>query len=693
MAERDWADRIQDAYQWIRGAPGVAAVVDHDASRLLLAGVAVGVLGGAAAGIFDRAMVAVGVLLLGSGEPSVDYPVWWRAIAGPTVAGLVAGALILFGTLRKRPQSVPDVLLRTQTDEGSLTLRDGLFSAAAAAITVGGGHSGGREGPIVQVSSTLASAVCRFLRVRPREMRSLVAAGAAAGVAASFNTPVGGAFFALEIILGDFAVESFAPVVAATVTGTVVGQALLGHRIALHLPAFSLGSPLELGLYLLLGALCGVIAVMFKRLVLWFGAWADGLALLPPARAAISGLAVGLVAAAGAPEIMGNGYAWMEEAITHDTGISIAFLLVLLAVKIVATAITTGGRSGAGMFAPSLFVGAVTGLLVGKLAQAAFPSLVPSPGAYGMVGMGAVAAGVLHAPITLTLMLFEMTGNYRVILPLLVSLASAGLVARMVGVESLYEAELRHRGITLRRRPPKMQLEEIRVKDLMRTDILVRARSDEPLQDASRRLVDAPVDEAFVEDDQGHFAGTIELHTAAATLLARPGTAGPPCVADATTDDVPAVRDEASLADVIPLFFRGRADALPVVDAERHLVGLLLERDVIAACHRMIVAKDTLLGRFESGPVGSRNTDFVELPDGYALEVLEVDQAMAGRTLWDLELPRRGCLVVAHSVWDGRHGRWERHPARARQKLERGDRLVVLGPTEELGRLAGEVAG
>ena len=627
---------LRAAWEKVRTFAPIRAIIDHEATRLLVAGVLVGVLGGLAAGLFDRVMIGIGKLVLGTAEPAITAPVWWRALLGPLVCGLIAGAFIAWGTVRKRPQGVPDVMERVQLDVPSLSLRDGLVSALAAAFVVGGGQSGGREGPIVQVASTLAATVCRRLGLPPRHFRALVAAGAAAGVAASFNTPVGGAFFALEIILGDFGVDSFAPVVAATVTATVIGQAMLGDRVALHLPAFKLASPFELVAYLVLGVVSGVVAVAFKRAIVWGSSLTDRLGLPLVAKCAAAGLTVGVVSALGMHEVMGNGYAWMERSISDTNSVGIAFLLVLLVVKIAATTVTIGGRGGAGIFAPSLYLGAVTGLLVGKLAMIVAPGHVVSAGAYGMVGMGAVASGVLHAPITMTLMLFEMTGNYQVILPLLVALSAAGLVSRILGAESVYEGELRHRGVSLKRPPAGSLLDGLTVGDVMRTDVAVPARADESLRDVVKRFIGAPSTPIFVADATGILTGRMHLHAATARLFEREAAT----VADVPTQDLAAIHADQALGTVVPQFFHAQVDALPVVDADGRLIGVLNERDVIATYHRFLERRDTLLARVESGSKGGRTTDFVELPDGYGLETVEVDARLAGKTLKDLRTPR-----------------------------------------------------
>lgn len=662
--------------------PAMKAAADHEASRLLLCGVLVGIVGGMAAGIFDKAMVWVGLLMLGTAEPAAVSPATWRALLGPAAAGVLAGGVIRYLTSRHRPQSVPDVMGRTQLHADSLSLREGLPSALAAALVVGGGQSGGREGPIVQVSSALASAICRIVGVPPRHFRALVAAGAAAGVAASFNSPLGGAFFALEILLGDFALDSFAPVVAATVTGTVVGQALLGERIALHLPTFTLRSPVELVLYLVLGLLAGVVAVVFKRLVVAASHAVDGLGLPLPVRTGAAGLVVGGIGAAGVNEVMGNGYVWMEQTISEPHHIGIGFLVLLVAIKSFATAVTAAGKGGAGLFAPSLFVGAATGLAFGLVANSAVPGLASSPGAYGMVGMGAVCAAVLHAPITMTLMLFEMAGNYAVILPLLLALATSGLVSARLGSESIYELELKRQGLVLPGRRSYHALSEVKVGDVMEIGHHPSVAGDTPVRLLAQHLQGQRAEVLWVVDDHGRLLGALNARDLL-TCAAGATTAG-----DIAVRSVPHLHAYESLESSVPLFFRSAREHLPVVDADDRLEGVLSERDVIAAYHREVTGSDGLLAQVRTGAPGAHHTDFVELPFGEALEVIDVDGRMAGRTLADLQLPRNvGCTVLAMSRWNTRSGRWERTTIDPELALETGDRLVVVGPADQIGAL------
>ena len=668
-----------------RTFPALRAFSEAETTRLLVAGVIVGVLAGVAAGAFDKAMTSVGWLVLGQAEPAANAPAFWPALLGPTFCGVLGGAIILFLTKHGRAQGVPHVVARTRLRDQELSGRDGFWGAVAAAIVVGGGHSGGREGPIIQLSATMATKVCKWLGINPSQARVLVAAGGGAGIAASFNTPVGGSFFALEIILGNFAVQSFAPVVAATVCGTVVGQALLGTRIALHLPRFTLMSPLELIFYVILGLISGVVAVLFKRAL---AAGRERLAHFDvplPVRTGLAGLAVGAVAASGMYQVMGNGYAYMEVLIGGESGATLGFLAFLFVAKIVATTFTAAGRGGSGIFAPSLFLGAVVGTGLGGIVQHLAPGHVEAAGAYGMVGMGAVAAAVLHAPITMTLMLFEMTGNYQVILPLLLAHAVAGIVSAAMHSDSIYISELEHMGLDLDEAREGLIMYDLRVKDIMRQRDVFTVVKSTPLKTLLELFLAEEIEEVYVVDEGGRYEGMIDLQRVK-TLLGHPEASA--TIPELEGHHVPPAHPDQPLADTLALFFRMAVDEIPVVDEGGRLVGVLAERDVVAAYYSEVLDKDVLLARVEVGPDEDRQTDFVELPPGQAIEIIDVRGPLAGQTLRDLRLPQRfGCTVMAISVHDPELGRWTRHAPNADMLLNDGDRIVVFGPTDKVEAL------
>lgn len=683
-----WVGRLPErARAWV--APRLAdmeAFREHEAARLLLAGVLVGALGGLAAVGFDHGMTAVGELILGTAFPARDPPTWWRALLGPPLAGVVVGLLVANLTRRGRPQGMADVLARVQLDQPSLSLRDGTVSALAAALAVGAGFSGGREGPIVQFASTLSTKACQLLRLRPARARVLVAAGAAAGIAASFNTPLGGAFFALEIILGNFAVESFAPVVAATVTGTVLGQALMGDRIALHLPAFAFRSSLELPLYLVLGGVGALVAHSFKKAVTDVSPALTRLGGPPALRPVWAGLGVGALAAGGLNEVMGNGYGFME-ALMRGQELGVGLLLTLLAAKLLATTLTVAGRTGAGLFAPSLFIGCVTGAVFGSGAQALWPDHTEALGAFGIVGMGSVAAAVLGAPVTMVLMLFEMTGNYHVILPLMLALAGSGVVSVAIGSRSLEEMELEREGLSLSRRREAGVLHDLRVEDVYRQEGVERLAEGVPLPELVALFLRRRVEEVYVVDESGRYRGSFHIQDV------KPALADPGHTAAVRLRRVEAARLGESVAHVLSHFYDAPGDALPVVDGEGVLLGVLSERDVMAAYEREALRKDARLAHVVRHDGEEAHDDYLELPEGQAMDVLVVGQARAGRCLRDLRLPQEhGCTVVAMSLWDAERGDWTRVAVDAARPLLAEDRLVVIGPADAVRELveAGE---
>ncbi|HEV7189177.1 MAG TPA: chloride channel protein, partial [Blastococcus sp.] len=376
----------------------------------------------------------------------------WFVVVTPVLAGLVYGPLVARGAPEARGHGVPEVMYAVARNGGRIPPRVAVVKSLASALCIGGGGSVGREGPIVQIGSALGSTVGQLVRVPEDRQRLLVACGAAGGIAATFNAPLAGVVFAMEIVLRDFAARSFGMVVVSAVTASVVGRSVLGAQAFLALPGFSVRHLAGYGLFALLGVLAGVCGVVFIRVLYGIEDLCDRLWRGPEwLRPAAGGLLLGLLLLA-VPRMYGVGYPVLEDGVTGHYAVGL--LLLLLVAKMVATSLTIGIGGSGGVFAPSLFVGAMLGAAFGQTAAAVAPGPTGAAGGFALVGMAALFAGAARAPITAVLIVFELTGEYSLILPLMLAVALATGVSHLLSRESVYTAKLVRRGVDLDAQPP-----------------------------------------------------------------------------------------------------------------------------------------------------------------------------------------------------------------------------------------------
>jgi CIC family chloride channel protein len=383
----------------------------------------------------------------GAANPHLPGLGRWFVLLTPVVAGLIYGPLVYRFAREARGHGVPEVMYAVAERGGRIRPQVAVVKALASALCIGGGGSVGREGPIVQIGSALGSTLGQLVRLPESRLRILVACGAAGGIAATFNTPIAGVFFALELILGDFAVESFAAVVLAAVAASALSRAAFGDHPFLALPTFTISSAWQYLAYAVLGLLAAGVGVGWSRALYLIedlcDRWWRGPEWLRPV---VGGLLLGGVLLA-LPQMYGVGYPVLGRAV--DGRYAIGFVLLLMVGKILATSLTIGIGGSGGVFAPSLFVGAMLGEAFGLVLHAADPALAPSPGAFALIGMGAVFAGAARTPITAVLIMFELTGEYRIILPLMLAIALAAGVSKLLSRDTIYTRKLLRRGIDL----------------------------------------------------------------------------------------------------------------------------------------------------------------------------------------------------------------------------------------------------
>ncbi len=534
----------------------------RDVARKRLQVLALLVLGALALYYPLVAMAAINTVLGHSGDLLAVLPTlpFWARIVVPAAGGALVGHL-LEAHPSTRGHGVPEVVAAVQQSPESLTARRGLRKLVASALTIGTGGSAGREGPIVYGGAAFGSAVGRTLGFTRRELSVLLAAGAGAGIAASFNTPIGGAVFALEIILREFELKVFSPIFLASVTATLVARGVMGNAAMLDRVPYQLQSGWEILAYAALGLLTGLLAYAFVRLLHWSEEFFDGKRSgglsrwlgrrRLPARAAIGGLVVGALGLAS-PTVWGVGHESLNLATADKLGLSI--LLVACALKLVATCVTLGSGGSGGTFFAAVVIGGMGGGAFGELLRLAVPGAGVHSGGYALAGMGGCVAGFTRGPLTGLMIMYELAGNTSAILPLMVTCTLASALCHAL----------------VERNSPRALTEADVLRRTQVSDAMVRCPAV-PGGTRLRMLVDQLVSSETgalpVLDERGQLMGLVQLEDLREVW--KDEELDPVLVALDLMRPVSPVLAQASLAEAIGRMDSADLDALPVVDPER----------------------------------------------------------------------------------------------------------------------------
>ncbi len=561
---------------------------------LVFSSVIVGLLAAAANILFRSTLHFVHMVVFEQGSRLLGVASGgWRSLLLPLLP--MTGAFLLIPLSLRFPGEVngygfAGFLEAVNIRGGFLKLRNIMLKILGPALTIGSGGSAGLAGPIAIIGGTVGSAVGRFLGTSEGRTKLLIAAGSAAGIAATFNAPIAGVMFATEIVLlGDYEIASFAAIVIASGMATVVSRGYYGANPAFLVPQYELQSIAELPLYLLLGVVTGLAAVFYIRTFYRLKDEFDALRLHPQLKPVLGAFLVGCIGIF-LPQVMGNGYGVIESALRQDMLFPVLALLVLM--KIAATSITLGSGGAGGVFAPALFIGAMTGGSFGYVAHALFPQATATPGAYATVGIGAFLAAATHAPLTGIFLLFEMTGNYRIIVPLMFSAIIGTMIAKRLYHDSIDTAELARRGIRLHAGKERSVMGRIKVAQVMVSDVTT-VLPKTPL----RRLLEIMVEqERFylpVVDASGDLLGIVSIHDVRPVLLeeriTRIVNAG-----DIATEKVMVLTPDDDLNKAMEKFSVKDIEEIPVVReaGSKSVIGMVRRRDVIAAYNREVLRKE-----------------------------------------------------------------------------------------------------
>ena len=555
----------------------------------LLLSLTIGALAGLGA-VFFRWLIGFETGVIWAGDNFLHQyqqaPLWLKAGA-PVLAGFVLGPLLAFLAPEVRGPGVPEVMSALALRDGIIRHRVTLIKSLATSTFIAAGASVGREGPIVQIGSSIGSSLTQLFHLGPNHRRLAVACGAAAGIAATFQAPMAGTLFAVEVLLFDLEVSSLSNIVIAAVTGTVVSKIFWSDETVFQIPFFTLAHPAELLLYFALGLAAGVFSLLFMGSVFGLTRFLDNNRVPVWLTPVLGGMVVGGIGLIK-PEALGVGYETINQVLHGH--ILFAGAVFLLLAKLAATSVCIGSGMSGGIFAPSLFLGAALGSMIGSLAQIIWPDMPLSPAHYALVGMGAVVAGTTLAPITAILTIFELTYNYEIVLPLMTACIPAIVVVRLLHGYSIYETKLMVQGIHIVRGHDVNRLRNMQVKTYLWRDCPV-LRTQTPFHDLVQDILTNSFPHFIVLDQQDQLAGVLTLRDVRA-LLADPANDGEGVVAaDLMQTNVVTIGEDEDMEEAFQLFIRHQFSFLPVVasGAEKKVVGCLKKDDLLNAYNQHVL--------------------------------------------------------------------------------------------------------
>lgn len=514
-----------------------------------------------------------------------QYP-WYLVLLIPVFGGLLVGPLINRLSPETRGAGVPEVIAAVVTDEGTIRHQTAIFKTLFTALSIGCGASVGREGPVVHIGSSVGSSIAQLIGLPTEWKRVFLACGAAAGIAATFNAPMAGMLFAAEIILVDFQVSYLSHIAISAVTATVVSHHFLGNLPAFQVPSFQLLSYAELPLYGALGFFAGLLSILFIRSVSTVEDLFSKAKIPFSLRPAIAGLLIGGMAI-GWPHVLGVGYESINLTLTSQ--MAIGLMLVVLVLKLLATASSVGAGFSGGIFAPSLVLGSLLGGLFGSLAGLIFPGSVATSAAYSLIGMGAVVAGTTLAPITAIFTIFELTYNFDIILPLMTCCITSLVTVQKYYGYSIYETKLMRKGVRMVRGHDVNLLRTMQVGNYMESEFET-IREEMRLGEVLQKAESCPYPHFPVLNKDGKMTGILSMSDLK-SFLAEVGELSDLVVAsEIMTPRVIVLHPDDNLETAFEIFEGKQISTLPVLSKEdQTLLGILKKTELLRAYNQKIL--------------------------------------------------------------------------------------------------------
>lgn len=618
---------------------------------LIISAIIVGAGTGLGAVLFIKLISLVENLFFVDGAAVFGFLGTGLFIVAPVVGGLLGGPVISFFAKEAKGHGVPEVMQAIALRGGRIRPRVVVAKVIASALCIGSGGSAGREGPIVQVGSALGSSIGQWLNLSEARLRNLVACGAAAGIAATFNAPIAGVIFAMEIILGELHLGDLGNVVISAVTASTVARIFLGDHPAFVIPNYAMKTPWEILLFVLLGFLAAFSAIFFIKLLYWFEDRFDEWRFPDALKPAVGGLLLGgmgfiyllvmqniqvTAPSDGMPAMFGAGFATIEAALLGK--LPLGLLLGLVFLKPLATSFTLGSGNSGGVFAPALFTGAALGGAFGLLVEHFAPGMTAGPGAFAIVGMAAVFAGAAHAPFTAILIVFEMTNDYRLMVPLMTAVIVSLILSRRIHPESIYTLKLVNRGIHLKQGRDLDLMDTVRVDEVMVSQP-VTVPVDMPVALLSSEFLKTGRHGFPVMDAEGNLFGMVSLEDYRRATQGKINSATNLVVGDIATCVVVSVYPDETVGVAMQRMAPHDLSRLPVVarDNPHKLVGVVRRNDIIRAYELGSVRREEARHHAaQTSAVNDAHAQFTEI---------KISPDASEKTVADLALPRASVIV------------------------------------------------
>lgn len=604
----------------------------------------------------------------------------WRIIAVPMFGGLAAGLFLLL-LKKKAPFGITDIVGMVQLRKGTIRVRDSVVQILSAACTIGSGGSIGREGANSHIAATVACWLTRVLQVGARGRAVLLGCGVAAGMATSYNAPIAGAIFVMEAVLGNFAMDVFAPIVVSSVLATMLRHVLMGDGAIYGDVLPRTLSVLSWNLILaavVLGVMCGVGGIMFRHSLRLGRSVMAGARLPLPLTMALGGFVVGIIGL-WLPETWGNGIEVIK-TIARDTP-PISLIAALFFWKVVATAATIGSGGLGGIFTPNLVIGAAFGgFFAYGMRAIGFGAIHESEVAiFAFVGMAGLTAATMHAPVTSVVLVFELTGHYELVLPVMLCSIVASIVASLIDEDSLYTAALKAKGDLVPTGLEELAIKTTYVRDVMRRDVLT-VRDVASFDEVMDLLANHRGDTLYVLDQHGALTGIIQLQDVK-NFINDPSLRSVVIASDLTRPAI-SITPEDSLATVMPRFDDSDLGELSVVaTGTKQLIGRLRQQDVIAGIRSEVLGQHRR-ARFQDNK--GKVSNLVVLPSGWELATLEVPEEWHGLSIDNLPAEALAWLAPVLVTVQVPNNRDLRVPATQELVLHAGQELLALCRTEDL---------